>query len=79
MSNVFNNAEVYTFKTPTEILDQPSVLVFHQRVYSVSKGWCYYSTTEAPDPDPTTTQTSPEHSDDISDHQVISVTTAIQV
>lgn len=68
----FENAEIYSLGSKIKTISRSSI-IFHQRVYSESQGWCYYKTESAPDPSPSTTATSPVHTGNISDAQVLNV------
>lgn len=56
-----------------KLVDVPEKPVYYQRVYDAALGWCYYKTESAPDPSPPTTATSPFHTGNISDAQVLNV------
>lgn len=79
MSDIFNNAEDYRIGVITEVAVpiQRSSFVFHQRVYSTSQGWCYYSTMTETDPQPLASATVPQHANDISEHQLIAITALV--
>lgn len=73
---IFNNVEEYRIEVVVPI--QRKSFIFHQRVYSASQGWCYYSTTTETNPLPLSTQTVPQHNNDISDHQLLAITAVIE-
>jgi hypothetical protein len=77
---IFNDVEEYRIEVITEVPVpiQRSSFVFHQRVYSASQGWCYYSTTTETDPQPPASATVPQHAGDIGEHQLIAITTIIE-
>jgi hypothetical protein len=56
-----------------KLVDVPEKPVYYQRVYDATLGWCYYRTEGNPNPDPPTTATSPFHTGNISDAQVLNV------
>lgn len=39
---------------------------FIQRIYDTTAGWCYYTTSSAPDPAPAPTATEPNHTNNLS-------------
>lgn len=77
---IFNNTEEYRIEVITEVIVplQRSSLVFHQRIYSDSQGWCYYSTLEETNAEPLPTETVPQHNNDLGEHQLISITSIIE-
>lgn len=56
-----------------KLVNVPEKPLYYQRVYDASLGWCYYRTESAPNPNPPTTATSPFHTGNISDAQVLNV------
>jgi hypothetical protein len=72
MSNVFENAEIYRI----ELVSQPiqrSQFRFFQKVFSQAEGWCYYSTVGGTNSNPASSETSPQHQNDISGHSLIGI------
>lgn len=56
-----------------KLLDVPEKPIYYQRVYDATLGWCYYRTEGTPNPSPDATVTSPFHTGNISDAQVLNV------
>jgi len=77
---IFNDVEEYRIEVITEVVVpiQRKSFIFHQRVYSESQGWCYYSTTSETNGQPSSVDTEPNHQNDISDHQLIAITVLIE-
>jgi hypothetical protein len=77
---IFNDVEEYRIEVITEVVVpiQRKSFIFHQRVYSESQGWCYYSTTTETNGQPSSVDTDPNHQNDISDHQLIAITVLIE-
>lgn len=50
-------------------------LLFFQRVFDETEGWCYYFTENIPNSTPDSIDTNPNHTNQIADYQIISIVT----
>lgn len=57
-----------------KLVNVPEKAVYYQRVYDATLGWCYYTTRGAPDSNPAAALTSPIHTGNISDSQILNIT-----
>jgi len=80
LQTILNDVEDYRIEVITEVVVpiERKDFIFHQRVYSASQGWCYYTSTTETNPQPLPAETVPQHGNDISDHQLISITVVLE-
>jgi hypothetical protein len=64
-----------TFLTKTTPGVIKEKLLFFQRVFDSEKGWCYFLTENSPNSTPDSSDTNPNHTNQIVSYQIISITT----